>query len=161
MNTRWLETGLFSFLPAGKEDGWNETDWRTGWCFHWLCTEPFFFFAAWKRETWIIFFAFWIGRERRRLRQRRHLPENNVENKGERTREKETLDRTNNVGLISLWYSLFSTITLQMFLFFCTYIFKNFASVKLLWYESRHRTYTHNAWIHCCRRNERWHFDIF
>lgn len=37
---------------------------------------------------------------------------------GERKREKETLDRTNSVGLISLWYSLFFTITLQMFICF-------------------------------------------
>lgn len=41
-----------------------------------------------------------------------------AENRRERKREKETLDRTNNVGLISLWYSLFFTITLQMFPFF-------------------------------------------
>lgn len=37
---------------------------------------------------------------------------------GERKREKETLDRTNNVGLIRFWYSLFFTITLQMFICF-------------------------------------------
>lgn len=56
--------------------------------------------------------------ERRRLRQRRRLPVKNKWRIRERIREKETLDRTNNVGLISLCYSLFFTITFQMFLFY-------------------------------------------
>lgn len=54
-----------------------------------------------------------------------------MENKRERKREKETLDRTNNVGLISLWYSLFFTITLQMFLFFLYLIFFNLLQLNI------------------------------
>lgn len=79
-----------------------------------------------KEENLNLLFCFCSLNWREKEVNAAHLPENKWRIK-EKEREKETLDRTNNVGLISLWYSLY--FALRMFLF-CTYMYK-FASVKL------------------------------
>lgn len=116
------------------------------------------FYVAWKRETWIPF-AFWIG-QRWRLKNRR-CPENKGRIK-EKEREKKRL-RTEPTMLD--WHvsgtryfsiSLFRCFSLFLYLIF----YFLFASIKLLWYESRNHAYRHSTWIHCCCSNERWKINL-
>lgn len=113
-------------------------------------------FCGLKEGNLNIFFALWIG-ERRRLRQRRHLPEKNKWRIRERKRERDSGQNQQCWVDKSLVLAIFHYHSSNISLFF---YFLKFASVKLLWYESRNHTYRHSTWIHCCCSNKRWNLTL-
>lgn len=70
------------------------------------------------------------------MRQRRHVPEDKWRIK-ERERDSGQNQHcwVDKSLVLAIFHYHFSNVS-----FFCTYIFFNFASVKLLWYESRNHT---------------------
>lgn len=118
MNTRWLENWAFVFYPCWERRPmeWDRlTDWMT------LPLTLYRTVFCGLKEGNLNIFCFFNWREKE-VKAEKTSSWKQVENKRERNREKETLDRTNNVGLISLWYLLFFTITLQVFLFLLKFL---------------------------------------
>lgn len=138
----------FSFIPAGKRR-LTETDRLLPLTLR-RTMVIFGVFVAWKRETWIFFIFFHWRQEDKAER----TPSRSGE-KYEKERERETLDRTSNIGLMRLVLAIFN-ITLQMFLF-CTY----FVAMLQLHLYCMKAEIIHRNWIRCCHVKKKYFNNIF